>query len=122
MQIRPRSFYYRMPKKAVRAATKMAIASKLNEGQVVVIDKLEMTAPKTKDFAGVLKALGLEGVTTLVATNDYDSNVYLSARNLPGVAVTRVADLNALSILRPKRVLLTREALESLKAQATAAA
>jgi large subunit ribosomal protein L4 len=115
MQLRPRSFYYRLPKKAVRAATRMAIASKLNDGQVVVVDKLVFSSPKTKEMAAVLKALGLQGVTTIVATAEYDVNVYLSARNVPGVGVTRVADLNALEILRPKRMLVTREALELLQ-------
>ena len=115
MQLRPRSFYYRMPRKAIQAATRMAIASKLADGQVVVIDSLDMAAPKTKELALTLKALGLEGVTTLVATGDYSSTVYMSARNIPSVQVTRVADLNALSVLRPKRMLVTKEALEAMQ-------
>ena len=118
MQLRPRSFYYRLPKKAIRAATKMAIASKIQDGEVVVVDKIEMDAPKTKQLATTLKALGLEGMTTLVATGDYASNVYLSSRNIQGVDVTRVADLNALSVLRPKRLLLTKDAVESIKSLA----
>lgn len=125
MQLRPRSFYYRLPKKAIRAATRMAIASKFADGEVVVIDSLEMAAPKTKEFAAVLRALGLEGVTTIVATSDYSNNLYMSSRNVQGVDVTRVADLNALSVLRPKRMLLTKEAVELIKsrtAEATSAA
>jgi large subunit ribosomal protein L4 len=121
MQLRPRSFYYRLPKKAVRAATRMAIASKIQDGEVVVVDKLEMGAPKTKLFASTLKALGLQGVTTVVTTANYDSVVYMSARNLPGVGVTRVADLNALAVLRPKKMLVTREALEMIAAGAAVA-
>lgn len=112
MQLRPRSFYYRLPKKAIRAATRMAIASKIQDGEVVVVDRLEMGAPKTKVFASTLKALGLQGLTTVVATANYDSTVYLSARNVPGVGVTRVADLNAWAVLRPRRMLVTREALD----------
>ena len=118
MQLRPRSFDYRLPKKAIRAATKMAIASKFQDGEVVVVDKIEMDAPKTKQLATTLKALGLEGMTTLVATGEYSSNVYLSSRNIQGVDVTRVADLNALSVLRPKRLLLTKDAVESIKSLA----
>jgi large subunit ribosomal protein L4 len=119
MQLRPRSFYYRMPKKAVRAATRMAIASKIQDGEIVVIDKLEMGAPKTKEFVATLKALGLQGVTTIVATAAYEKNVYMSARNVPGVGVTRVADLNALAILQPRRMLVTKAALEMIKTSAT---
>ncbi len=117
MQIKPRTFYYRLPRKAIRLATRMAIASKLNDGQVVVVDKLDMSAPKTKEMAATLKSLGLEGVTTVVATSDYAANVHMSSRNIPGVEVTRVADLNALSVLRPKRMLVTKDALELIKTQ-----
>ena len=119
MQLKPRSFYYRLPKKAIRIATKMAIASKLMDGEVVVIDQLNMAAPKTKEFAGVLKALGLAGQTTLVTTSDYSVNVHMSGRNIPGVNVTRVADLNALCLIRPRKVLMTKDALELIKSQAS---
>jgi large subunit ribosomal protein L4 len=117
MQLRPRSFYYRMPKKAIRAATRMALASRLIDGQVVVIDNLEMTAPKTKELAMVLKALGLAGQTTLVATEGHAPNVYMSGRNIPGLTISPVADLNALSIMRPRRVLLTRAAVDLIKSK-----
>ncbi len=119
MQIKPRSFYYRLPKKAIRIATKMAIASKLMDGEVVVIDQLNMAGPKTKEFASVLKALGLAGQTTLVTTSDYSVNVHMSGRNIPGVNVTRVADLNALSLIRPRKVLMTKDALELIKSQSS---
>lgn len=124
MQKRNRSYYFRLTKKAVRAATRMAIASKFADSEVVVIDELAMDAPKTKELAGVLKALGLEGVTTLVTLGDYSTGVYKSARNIPGVNVTRVSDLNTLDVLRPKRMLVTKEAIEQIKQQhaATAAA
>jgi large subunit ribosomal protein L4 len=122
MQLRPRSFYYRMPKKAIRAATRMAIASKIQDGEIVVIDKLEMGAPKTKELVATLKALGLQGVTTIVATAEYENNVYMSARNVPGLGVTRVADLNALAILQPRRMLVTKAALELIKSNSTSAA
>lgn len=118
MQLRPRSFYYRMPRKAVQLATRMAIASKFNDGEVVVIESLDMAAPKTKEFASVMKALGLSGITTVIATGDYSQNLYMSSRNIPGVNVTRVADLNALAVLRPKRMLLTKEAVEMIKSKA----
>lgn len=115
MQKRPRSYYFRLPKKAVRSATRMAIASKFVDSEVVVINDLAMDAPKTRDLAAVLKALGLEGVTTLVALDDYSPNVLKSANNIPGVEVTRVADLNTLAVLRPKRMLLTQSAVEKIK-------
>ncbi|MGN6548125.1 MAG: 50S ribosomal protein L4 [Aureliella sp.] len=117
MQLRPRSFYYRLPKKAIRAATKMALASRLIDGQVVVIDRLEMAAPKTRELATVLKALGLAGQSTLVATEAHAPNVYMSGRNIPGLTVSPVADLNALAIMRPRKVLLTKAAVELIKSK-----
>lgn len=115
--IKPRSYYYRLPKKAIRAATRMAIASKLQDGQVVVIDQLTMDTPKTKDFAAMLKALGLTAMSTVVATAEHNPNVYRSGRNIPGVTITPVSDLNALVVLQPKRMLVTKAALDWLKSQ-----
>jgi large subunit ribosomal protein L4 len=117
--IRPRSYYYRMPKKAVRAATRMAIASKLNDGEVVVIDHLTMETPKTKDFASILKALKLNEMSTLVATEGHNANVYRSGRNIRNVTISPVNDLNALVVLQPKRILVTKAALDWIKGQAS---
>jgi large subunit ribosomal protein L4 len=66
-------------------------------------------------MAAVLKALGLDGVSTLVTTARHDPHVYLSARNITRVTVSPVAELNALSILKPRRVLMTREALDVIQ-------
>ena len=117
---RPRDFGYRLPRKALQVATRMAIASKIADQQVVVIDDLSFTAPATSEMAGVLKALGLRGVSTLVTTASLDMNVYKSARNIPRVSVTPVSDLNALSVLVPRRMLVTKAALDSIKQRASA--
>ncbi|WP_153556925.1 50S ribosomal protein L4 [Roseimaritima sediminicola] len=113
--VKPRDYSYRLPRKAVRLATRMAIASKIADGQVVVIDKLEFSEPKTKQMASVLKALGLDDKTTLVTTAGLDGMVYRSARNIQGVNVSPVRDLNALTVLKPRRLLVTREALDKIK-------
>ena len=115
-----RSFYYRLPAKAVRAATRMAIASKIQDEQITVIDELVIDAPKTKDVAGVLKALGIDSGTTLITTDQLDRNVYKSARNISGVTVSPVADLNALSVLSPDRLLVTKAALDAIVENASA--
>jgi large subunit ribosomal protein L4 len=118
--IRNRDYSYRMPKKAIRVATKMAIASRLRDGGVVVIDKLEFEQPRTKDMAAILQALQLTGQTTLVTTAAYDVNVFKSARNIQKVAVSPASDLNALSVLKPKRLLVTKDALDALRAKLSA--
>jgi large subunit ribosomal protein L4 len=115
---RPRDFGYRMPRKAVRAATRMAIAAKIRDQQVVVIDELSFDSPTTREMAAILEALGLGGTSTLVTTASVDSNVYKSARNIPAVAVSPVAELNALSVLQPRRLLVTRAALDAIAQRA----
>ena len=114
----PRDFSYRLPRKAVRSATKMAIASKIRDDQVVVIDELKFEAPKTSAMFGILKALKLEGVTTVVATESHDPTIYKSARNITGVTVSAASDLCALSVLKPRRMLITKAALDSIKEKA----
>jgi large subunit ribosomal protein L4 len=113
--IRPRDYSYRLPKKAVRAATRMAIASKIEDGSVVVIDELAFSEPRTKEMFDVLKALNLAGSSTLVTTASYDVNVYKSARNIDKVTVSPVADLNVLGVLQPRRMLVTKQALDAIR-------
>jgi len=110
--VEPRDYSYRLPRKAVRAATRMAIRSKIEGGGVVVIDELGFDEPRTKEMAAVLKALGLAGVRTLIATDGLDRNVYKSARNIEGASVSPVADLNALAVLTPRRLLVTKGTLD----------
>lgn len=112
---RPRDWSYRLPKKALRAATRMAMAAKLSDGEVTLIDQLSFAEPKTREMAGILKALKLDGTTLLVAVADYDVNVVKSIRNLAGVSVLPVGELNALSVLRPRRLLMTTSALETFR-------
>jgi large subunit ribosomal protein L4 len=66
-------------------------------------------------MAAVLKALGLDSTTTLVATEGMDVSVYKSGRNIPGVDVQPVRQLNALSVLKPNRMLVTKAALDRIK-------
>lgn len=115
---RPRDFSYRLPRKAVQAATRMAIAGKIQDEQVIVIDELNMDQPKTKQISNLMKTLGLEGKSALITTEAHNPTVYKSARNIQRVEVLNVTDLNALSVLRPDRMLVTRAAMDSIKEKA----
>jgi len=119
--LRPRDYSYRLPRKAVQAATRMAIVRKVQSEDVVVIDELSFKEPKTKEMAGILKALKLAGKTTLVATAGLDANVYRSARNIDQVTVSPVGELNALAILQPRKMLVTKAALDAIKERSKAA-
>ncbi len=114
---RPRDFSYKLPRKALQLATRMALAAKIKDNELVLIDDLTFDMPKTKDMAAMLKALGLAGNTLLVATADNSSNVYKSGRNIDQVEITPVSGLNALNVLRPKRVLMTKAALDAVRAK-----
>jgi large subunit ribosomal protein L4 len=116
--LRPRDYGYRLPRKAVQAATRMAIVRKLQSRDVVVIDELAFSVPQTKEMSGILKALNLAGRSTLVTTATLDPNVYKSARNIDRVTVSPVADLNALAILSPRKMLVTKAALDVIKERA----
>ncbi|MBN2579970.1 MAG: 50S ribosomal protein L4 [Pirellulales bacterium] len=117
---RPRDWSYRLTKKAVRLATRMALAAKIADNEVTLIDRLGFEQPKTREMAEILKALDLAGGSLLVAVEGYDRNVLRSIRNLADVAVLPVADLNALQILKPRRVLMTTAALDAFRAKAAA--
>lgn len=140
---KPRDYEYHLPKRAVRAATRMAILSKFRDGEALVIDELAFAAPKTKEAAGLLKAIKigkktikkmvqhtgvaapvetevevdvtLADTTVLIATAGYDANVFRSARNIEGVKVLPAAELNAYTVLKHKRLLITKAALEELR-------
>jgi large subunit ribosomal protein L4 len=113
----PRDYSYRLPRKALQVATRMALASKLRDNQVVVIDELSFGEPRTKEMAAVLKALGLAGASALVATESLDINVYKSARNIEKVNVAPVSELNAYSVLAPRKLLVTKAALDAIRAK-----
>ena len=113
----PRDYSYRLPRKALQTATRMALASKLRDDQVVVIDDLSFGQPSTKAMAAVLKVLGLAGSSALIATESLDVNVYKSARNIGKVNVAPVSELNAYSVLVPRKLLVTKAALDAIRAK-----
>jgi large subunit ribosomal protein L4 len=114
--LKNRDYSYRLPKKAIQRATQMAIAKRIASEDVVIIDELNFAGPKTKEMATILKALKLTGTSTLVTTAALDQNVYKSARNIDRVTVSPVAELNALSVLTPRKMLVTKAALDAIKA------
>lgn len=126
---KPRDYEYHLPKKAVKAATRMAILSKFLDKEAVIVDELSLAAPKTKEIAGVLKAIKigkkatesgekditLLDTTVLIGTDKLDLNVYKSARNIEGVKVLPAAEFNCYTVLKQKRLVLTQAALDALR-------
>lgn len=111
----PRDWSYKLPRKALKLATRMAVASRLADNEITLVNELSFSSPKTKEMASILKALKINGQTLLVAVPGYDANVYKSIRNLAGVQVLPVSELNALDVLRPRRLLMTPAAMDALR-------
>jgi large subunit ribosomal protein L4 len=112
---RNRDYSYRLPRKAVRLATRMAIAGKIQDDQVKILEGFTLEAPKTSVVASMLKGIGLEGKRALIATAEHSPVVYKSARNVQGVSVLPVSDLNALAVLEPHCMVVTRDAMDRIK-------
>jgi large subunit ribosomal protein L4 len=116
---KPRDYEYHLPKKAVRAATRMAVLSKFQDNEAIIVDELTLAEVKTKPVAAALKAisktLNLKDTTFLVGTAGPDEKLYTSARNIAGVKVLPVREFNAYTVLKQKRLLLTKAALEELR-------
>lgn len=111
---KPIDWSYRLPKKALKLATRMALRSKLEDQQCVVLDDLSLSQPKTKQVASMVAALGFAGQSCLIATVEHDQNVNLSTRNIPNVSVTRASDLNAYDLLRQRQLIVLKSALDSI--------
>lgn len=112
----PRSYEYRLPSSTRRAALSSALAQKLRDGQLKIVDKVELDAPKTREMAALLAGLGVPDSTLLVIAGR-DRNVELGARNLPRVLVLPVEGLNVYDILRHKNLVVTLEALAAIEAR-----
>jgi large subunit ribosomal protein L4 len=104
-----------LPKKALQTATRMAILSKLADNEVTIVDDLSLAAPQTKEMAGILKALKLNGVSCLIGTDSNQPTIYKSARNIPKVGILPAVQFNAYEVLKRKQLVLTKAALEQLR-------
>ncbi|NMB01605.1 MAG: 50S ribosomal protein L4 [Firmicutes bacterium] len=109
----PRDFSYRLPKKARRAALKSALSAKAAAGNIVVLDELNINGPKTKVMASMFKALDVQ--KPLLVTAEWDKNVELSARNIPGAVVAKSVGLNVYDILNSQKLVITKDAVTKLE-------
>ncbi len=110
---RPRDFRQDMPAKQRRLARNNAILAKIQSSSLKLLDTFALAAPKTKEMAGVLKALKLER-SVLIATEALDRNLFLSARNLQQAKIKPAAEINAFDILQSRTLLMTKAALEGV--------
>jgi|TARA_B100000949_G_scaffold118804_1_gene105032 large subunit ribosomal protein L4 len=110
-----RSYSQKVNRKMYRAALRSILSELIRQERLRVCDEIQVSQPKTKVMTDVLAKLGLSGRVLLV-TADYDQNVSLSARNLPGVEVVEAAQVNPVSLVGNETVVLTADALRKVEA------
>lgn len=116
---KPRDYHFKLNKKVKDLARRSALTHKAKDGAITVIDALSMGAPKTKVFAGMLKAFALSDRRALVVLPKKDDKVLLSARNIQGARVVSAAEVNTYDIMNAHRVLIASEAIAPLEATLT---
>ncbi len=109
----PRDYSYRLPASARRSALRSALAMKVREGRLVIVDALEIPDGKTKSLVQVLAALGVE--RALIVIDTANPLIERAARNLPRAKVLRAEGANVYDILRYEHLVLTRAAVEALR-------
>ena len=119
---RPKDWGYRLPKKAVRLATRMALLSKFQDDEAIVLDSFHVDEPRTRAVAGMLASLGVAGQSCLLVIPDYDLTVWRSGRNIPNLWIAPVKDLNAYALLHQKYLLITKAAIDLARQQVPQAA
>lgn len=110
----PRDYSYSLPKKAKRAALVDAIASKVNENRLVLIDTLELAEPKTKVVSAMLETLGVQE-NALILLKTENKNLTLAARNIPSVKVLRMDNINVYDLLKYRYLITTQDALNAMQ-------
>jgi large subunit ribosomal protein L4 len=115
---KPRDFAKKVSRKTRQLALRKALSERLRAGDVIVVDELKLSSPKTKEFTGVLAALELKG-TALFVAQATDKNLTLASRNVPNVALATSQTLNTYDVLRPDKLVFTRGAFEQVEARLT---
>jgi len=113
---KPRDFSKKVNSKTKQLALRKALSERLKAGDVVVVDDLKLSSPKTKDFVGVLAALDLKG-TALIVSQEVDKNLMLASRNVEKVTLTTSDSLNTYDVLRSDKLVFTKGAFEKVEAR-----
>jgi len=114
----PRDYSFKLNKKIKRLARFSALTYKAKDNHILIIEDLSLEAPKTKEVLEMLKKFNLENTKTLILANDSNTNVYLSARNLPRIQVIRTCDLNTYDVLHAKQLVIFENSVAEINKMA----
>ena len=113
---KPRDFSKKINKKTRDLALRKALSERLKAGDILILDDIKLTAPKTKEMVALLAALKLDG-TTLIVQPDINKNLLLASRNIPDLTVTTSDNLNTYDVLRPDKLVFTKTSFEKIEAR-----
>jgi len=112
----PRSYDYQFPRKKLLGALRSALAAKVADGKLTVVDKFELTEPKTKVFRQALDAINVSKTAVVVENgNSANENLYLSTRNLKGIELIAGSQVHPYHLLRYEHAVFSRDAIEKLQ-------
>ena len=111
----PRDYSKKQNRKERVLAVKSAWAHKLNNNEIIAVEKLELKTPKTKDFINILETLKISDKKVLVIVSEFDENVILASRNLQNVALIASDEVNVLDLVASDVVLITEDALKNVE-------
>jgi len=110
----PRDYSFKLNKKIKRLARFSALTYKAKDNNILVIEDLSLETPRTKTVLEMLTKFNLENTKTLMLANDANTNVYLSARNLPRTQVIRACDLNTYDVLHAKQLVIFENSIAEI--------
>jgi large subunit ribosomal protein L4 len=112
---RPRFYGFKLNKKVKELARKSALSYKARENRIIVLEDFSFDAPKTSKMAGMSANLNLPNKKSLIVLPEQNKNIYLSSRNLQGVEVVTISDLNTYTIMKASTLVLTESAVDVLQ-------
>jgi large subunit ribosomal protein L4 len=113
---RPHDYDFKINKKVKDIAKKSAFAYKAKESNIIVVDNLTLSGPKTKDFISILKNLNVADVRSLVLISEANSNVFLSSRNIPKTSVIEATQAGIFEVMNANKIVITEVAVKELEA------
>ena len=113
---KPRDFSKKVNARTKQLALRKALSERLKAGDVVVVDDIKLSSPKTKEIIGVINALQIDGTALIVSTGE-NKNLTLATRNISYVTLTTSETLNTYDVLRPDKLIFTRGAFEKVEAR-----
>jgi len=114
---KPRDFSKKVNKKVAKLSLRKAMSERLKAGDIMIVDDFKLATPKTKEFVGVLRSLGVDGNTTLVVIGSADAGVERASRNVLGVGLATETSVNTYELLRYDKLVFTKEAFAQVEAR-----